>query len=85
MYSNCARFYPYRTVDDAPRDALWMSKAMSYKAARAGLDFDGAKAVIIGDPTAAKTEALLGAYGRFVQSLGGRYITGCDVGTYCED
>ena len=58
---------------------------MSYKAALAGLDLGGGKAVIIGDPTKDKTEALLRAYGRFVQSLGGRYYTACDVGTYSED
>ena len=50
-----------------------------------GLDHGGGKAVIIGDPARDKTEPLLRAYGRFVQSLGGRYITACDVGTYVED
>src|SRR5205823_14573991 len=45
----------------------------------------GGKAVIIGDPATDKTEALLRSYGRFVQSLGGRYYTACDVGTYVED
>ncbi len=58
---------------------------MSYKAALAGLDLGGGKAVIIGDPTALKSEALLRAYGRFVQSLGGRYYTACDVGTFSAD
>ncbi|MGH3200451.1 MAG: Glu/Leu/Phe/Val dehydrogenase dimerization domain-containing protein, partial [Streptosporangiaceae bacterium] len=56
-----------------------------YKNALAGLDHGGGKAVIIGDPARVKTEALLRAYGRFVESLGGRYITACDVGTRCED
>jgi valine dehydrogenase (NAD+) len=51
----------------------------------AGLDLGGGKAVIIGDPHTEKTPALLRAYGRFVQSLGGRYWTACDVGTYSED
>jgi len=51
----------------------------------AGLDFGGGKAVIIGDPGQLKSEALLRAYGRFVQSLGGRYVTACDIGTYSED
>jgi valine dehydrogenase (NAD+) len=51
----------------------------------AGLDHGGGKAVIIGDPARLKSEALLRAYGRFVQSLNGRYITACDVGTYSED
>jgi valine dehydrogenase (NAD+) len=58
---------------------------MSYKAALAGLDLGGGKAVIIGDPATLKSEGLLRAYGRFVQSLGGRYYTACDVGTYSED
>jgi valine dehydrogenase (NAD+) len=58
---------------------------MAYKSALAGLDLGGGKAVIIGDPATLKTEALLRAYGRFVQSLGGRYITACDVGTSVAD
>ena len=58
---------------------------MAYKNAIAGLDFGGGKAVIIGDPATVKSEALLRAYGRFVQSLNGRYITACDVGTYSQD
>jgi valine dehydrogenase (NAD+) len=58
---------------------------MAYKNALAGLDLGGGKAVIIGDPATDKSEALLRAYGRFVQSLGGRYYTACDVGTYSED
>jgi valine dehydrogenase (NAD+) len=79
------RFYPYRTEDEALADALRLSKAMAYKNALAGLDHGGGKAVIIGDPATDKTEPLLRAYGRFVASLGGRYITACDVGTYSED
>jgi len=58
---------------------------MAYKASLAGLDLGGGKAVIIGDPHRDKSEALLRAYGRFVQSLNGRYLTACDVGTYSED
>jgi valine dehydrogenase (NAD+) len=58
---------------------------MAYKNALAGLDLGGGKAVIIGDPARDKSEPLLRAYGRFVQSLGGRYITACDIGTYSED
>jgi valine dehydrogenase (NAD+) len=79
------RFYPYASTDDAIRDVLALSRGMSYKAALAGLDLGGGKAVIIGDPATLKGEALLRAYGRFVQSLGGRYYTACDVGTYSED
>ncbi|RZU33436.1 Glu/Leu/Phe/Val family dehydrogenase [Blastococcus saxobsidens] len=79
------RFYPYASEDAAVADALRLSKAMSYKNSLAGLDLGGGKAVIIGDPRTDKTEALLRAYGRFVESLGGRYLTACDVGTYNAD
>jgi len=79
------RFYPYPGEDAALTDVLNLARAMAYKNAAAGLDHGGGKAVIIGDPARLKSEALLRAYGRFVQSLGGRYITACDVGTYCED
>lgn len=79
------RFYPYADEAAALTDVLHLSKGMSYKAALAGLDLGGGKAVIIGDPATAKNEALLRAYGRFVQSLRGRYITACDVGTFSED
>jgi valine dehydrogenase (NAD+) len=79
------RFYPYASEDDALEDVLKLSKAMAYKAACSGIDLGGGKAVILGDPTRDKTEALLRAYGRFVQSLGGRYYTACDVGTYVQD
>ncbi|MGH8886706.1 MAG: Leu/Phe/Val dehydrogenase [Egibacteraceae bacterium] len=75
------RFFPYLTERDALIDALRLAKAMAYKAACAGLDLGGGKAVIIGDPRTHKTEPLLRAYGRIVASLGGRYITACDVGT----
>jgi valine dehydrogenase (NAD+) len=79
------RFYPYPSVDAALADVLNLSKAMAYKNALAGLDHGGGKAVIIGDPDAIKSEALLRAYGRFVESLNGRYITACDIGTYSPD
>ncbi|MCF2526689.1 valine dehydrogenase [Yinghuangia sp. KLBMP8922] len=79
------RFYPYATEDEAVEDVLNLSKGMAYKNALAGLDHGGGKAVIIGDPKRDKNEGLLRAYGRFVQSLGGRYVTACDVGTYVED
>jgi valine dehydrogenase (NAD+) len=79
------RFYPYSCEDDAVEDVLNLSKGMAYKAALAGLDLGGGKAVIIGDPEQDKSEALLRAYGRFVQSLGGRYLTACDVGTFSAD
>jgi valine dehydrogenase (NAD+) len=79
------RFYPYESEDAALADVLDLSKGMAYKNALAGLDLGGGKAVIIGDPQQDKSEALLRAYGRFVASLGGRYITACDVGTYVTD
>jgi valine dehydrogenase (NAD+) len=79
------RFYPYASEADALADVLNLSRAMAYKAACAGLDLGGGKAVIIGDPATDKSEALLRAYGRFVQAVGGRYYTACDVGTYVED
>jgi valine dehydrogenase (NAD+) len=79
------RFYPYASEDAAIADVLNLSKAMAYKNAMAGLDHGGGKAVIIGDPTVIKSEALLRAYGRFVESLNGRYITACDIGTYSQD
>lgn len=79
------RFYPYESEHDALADVLDLSKGMAYKNALAGLDLGGGKAVIIGDPARDKSEPLLRAYGRFVASLGGRYITACDVGTYVED
>ncbi len=79
------RFRPYASEDEAVEDVLALSRAMAYKAACAGLDLGGGKAVILGDPGRDKSEALLRAYGRFVQSLGGRYYTACDVGTTVAD
>lgn len=79
------RFYPYASEEAAVADALNLARGMSYKNAMAGLDHGGGKAVIIGDPHTVKSEQLLLAYGRFVASLGGRYVTACDVGTYVAD
>ncbi|QKW39620.1 Glu/Leu/Phe/Val dehydrogenase [Actinomadura sp. NAK00032] len=79
------RFFPYGTEEEALSDVLNLSRGMAYKNALAGLDLGGGKAVIIGDPAVDKSEAMLRAYGRFVQSLNGRYYTACDVGTYSED
>jgi valine dehydrogenase (NAD+) len=79
------RFYPYAGEAEALEDVLKLSRAMAYKAACAGLDLGGGKAVILGDPAVDKSEPLLRAYGRFVESLGGRYYTACDVGTYVQD
>jgi leucine dehydrogenase len=79
------RFYPYASEEDALRDVLRLARGMSYKAAAAGLDLGGGKAVIIGDPKRIKSEVLLRAHGRLIESLGGRYITAEDVGTYSAD
>ncbi|WP_153485730.1 Leu/Phe/Val dehydrogenase [Streptomyces katsurahamanus] len=79
------RFYPYASEAEALADALNLARGMSYKNALAGLGHGGGKAVIIGDPETLKSEELLLAYGRFVDSLGGRYVTACDVGTYVAD
>ncbi|MFI8349345.1 Leu/Phe/Val dehydrogenase [Streptomyces sp. NPDC085596] len=79
------RFHPYPSEAEAVADALQLARGMSYKNAMAGLDHGGGKAVIIGDPERDRTEELLLAYGRMVASLGGRYVTACDVGTYVAD
>ena len=79
------RFYPYADEAAALADVLELSRAMAYKNALAGLDHGGGKAVIVGDPATDKSEALLLAYGRFLDGLGGRYVTACDVGTYVAD
>lgn len=79
------RFYPYRSEDEALDDVLRLARAMTYKAAAAGLDLGGGKAVILGDPSRDKTEALLRAYARHLEALGGRYLTAEDVGTTQDD
>lgn len=78
------RLYNYATEADALRDVLRLSRGMTYKAAVAGLDLGGGKAVILGDPSI-KSEPLLRAFGRFVESLGGRYITAEDMNTSVDD
>lgn len=79
------RFYPYDSEQAAITDVLRLSEAMSLKAAVAGLDLGGGKAVIIGDPLKMKSERLWRAYGRVVDSLQGRYITAEDVGSDAFD
>lgn len=79
------RFLPYPSEHAALTDALRLARAMSYKNALAGLAHGGGKAVIVGSPASDKTPELLRAYGRFVEALGGRYVTACDVGTYVAD
>lgn len=79
------RFYPFETETDALADVLRLSRAMTYKSAAAGLDLGGGKAVVIGEPKKDKNEPLLTSYARYVDSLGGRYITTEDVGTTVAD
>src|SRR5688572_19842237 len=79
------RVWPYKSEEDALRDALRLSRGMTYKSAAAGLNLGGGKAVIIGDAKVIKSEKLFRVFGRFVQSLGGRYITAEDVGTSVSD
>jgi leucine dehydrogenase len=79
------RMWPFESEEEAIFDAIRLSRGMTYKNAAAGLNLGGGKAVIIGDPNKDKSEALFRAFGRFVHSLGGRYITAEDVGTSVED
>lgn len=79
------RMWNYDNEEDAILDVLRLSRGMSYKAAAAGLNLGGGKAVIIGDAKKDKSEELWRAFGRFVQSLNGRYITAEDVGTSVQD
>jgi leucine dehydrogenase len=79
------RMWPYRSTHEALIDVLRLSEGMTYKAAVAELELGGGKAVIIGDSRRDKTPELLRAHGRFVDTLGGRYITAEDVGIGVED
>ena len=79
------RMWPYATEQDALNDVLRLSRGMTYKAAVSGLNLGGGKGVIIGDPSKDKSEALFRAFGRFVNSLNGRYITAEDVGIDVND
>jgi leucine dehydrogenase len=79
------RMWPYETEQDAILDAVRLSRGMTYKAAAAGLNMGGGKGVIIADPSKDKSEALFRAYGRFVESLHGRFITGEDMGIDVND
>lgn len=79
------RMWTYENDDEALTDVLRLSRGMTYKASVAGLNLGGGKAVILAHPQKDKTPALLKAYGRFVDSLGGKYITAEDVGTSVED
>jgi leucine dehydrogenase len=79
------RFWNYASDDDAIVDALRLSRGMTYKNAVAGLNLGGGKSVIIGDNRTTQREMIFRAHGRFVDSLGGRYVTAEDVGTSTGD
>lgn len=79
------RMWPYATEQEALDDVLRLSRGMTYKAAVAGLNLGGGKSVLIGDPRTDKSEALFRAFGRFIDSLNGRYITAEDVGIDVND
>src|SRR5256885_1729706 len=79
------RFWSYGSDDEAIVDALRLARGMTYKNAVAGLNLGGGKSVIIGDNKTTDRELTFRAHGRFVESLGGRYITAEDVGTSTAD
>ncbi len=79
------RMWNYKSEADALRDVLRLSRGMSYKASVAGLNLGGGKSVIIGNAKTEKSELLFRSFGRFVEGLGGRYITAEDVGTSVKD
>jgi len=79
------RMYPYASEDEAVVDVLRLARGMTYKAAASGLNLGGGKSVIIGDPNKDKSEELFRSFGRYLETLGGRYIVAEDVGTSTED
>lgn len=79
------RMWSYASDADALEDALRLARGMTYKSAAAGLNLGGGKAVIIGNSKSDKNEMLFRSYGRFIQGVGGRYITAEDVGTSVQD
>ncbi len=79
------RFWNYATDEEAIVDALRLARGMTYKNAVAGLNLGGGKSVIIGDNRTPSREMIFRAHGRFVESLGGRYVTAEDVGTSTSD
>lgn len=79
------RMYPYESEEEALKDVLRLSRAMTYKAAAAEINLGGGQGVIVGDPEKDKNELILRAFGKCVDGLNGRYITAEDVGTTVED
>ena len=79
------RMWPYASEEEAVLDVLRLARGMTYKAAVSGLDLGGGKSVILGDPDRDKSAPLFRSFGRYVETLGGRYIVAEDVGTSPED
>lgn len=79
------RMWQYANEAEALTDVLRLSRGMTYKAAVSGLNLGGGKAVIIGDAKTQKSEALMRRFGKFIDSLGGKYITAEDVGVSTKD
>ncbi len=79
------RVWNYNNEAEAINDVMRLSRGMTYKAAISGLNLGGAKAVIIGDASKIKTEALMRKFGKFVENLNGKYITAEDVNTTTKD
>ena len=79
------RFWNYNNETEALIDVLRLSRGMTYKSSVAGINLGGGKAVIIGDPKKIKSEALLRRFGKFINTLGGKYITAEDVGVNTRD
>lgn len=79
------RMWDYASEEEALIDVLRLSKGMTYKASAAGLNLGGGKAVILGDPKKHKSEGIFRAFGAYVNSLNGKYITAEDVGTTVHD
>ncbi|MBC2777949.1 Glu/Leu/Phe/Val family dehydrogenase [Parasphingopyxis marina] len=79
------RFWHYQDSTLAITDALRLSRGMSFKNAMAGLPMGGGKAVILADKASTKTPEMLRAFGRSIESLGGRYVTAEDVGMTDDD
>lgn len=79
------RMRPYATEEEALTDVLRLARGMTYKASIAGVELGGGKSVVLGDPATDKSEALLRAFGRFVDGMGGEYVVGQDIGTGSDD
>ena len=77
--------WDYQDEEEACLDVFRLARAMTYKAAAAGLNLGGGKTVLIGDANKVKSEEYFRAFGRYVQSLNGRYITAEDVNTTTQD